>query len=275
LDQPLQSRVEEKLGSGQYDFIEFGCGDGRSMSFAMEHFDAKRGLGIDLSPHKIALARAAGCDVEHGDVTKLHGVPNAVRFVQMKHFLEHLDGRETARRCIESACVVAKEFVYIKGPWFDADSYLFRHQLKLYWSDWVGHGFHLSAHDLQRILSPISKVRRFAIFGVSPIRASNNPALLPLSAPPDCYDGYDESIHGPKLQLTFQSPVYREVGCLVQLAEGWDLSAWAERLRWKDCLYDSDPVAMARITPVVRKPWARKLKKLLRSPRRFVRDMQL
>lgn len=114
-------KLKEKLVSGQFDFLDFGCGNGGSLRFGKDVLNGKRGLGLDIDKNKVMSAIKAGYDVLHFDVTKLIQVPNCVRFVIMHHFLEHLSGYRDASKCIKAACVAAREFVYIRQPWFDSD----------------------------------------------------------------------------------------------------------------------------------------------------------
>ena len=106
-------------------------------------------MSLDINPKKVAAARAAGFDAKVADLTKLDPEDiGTVRFVIMSHFLEHLPDCKAAQACIESACGIAEKFVIIRQPYFDADGYLFSLGLKLYWSDWAGHPYHMSSLEL-------------------------------------------------------------------------------------------------------------------------------
>ena len=108
-----------------YDFVDFGCGQGGSIDAAERMFGGRRGIGLDIDSRKVDAVRMAGYEARVCDVTKISSKANSVRFVMMSHFLEHLPGRNDAVACIKSACNLAREFVFIQQPYFDADGYLF------------------------------------------------------------------------------------------------------------------------------------------------------
>ena len=81
-------------------------------------------MGVDIDPRRVANMRACGYDCIEGDVTDLVLRRNAVRFVTMSHVLEHLADLSMVERTVASAARVAREFLFIQGPWFDADRYL-------------------------------------------------------------------------------------------------------------------------------------------------------
>src|SRR5262245_22132955 len=74
--------ADVKSGDVVYDL---GCGDGRIVITAVKQFGAKRGLGIDLDPDRVAEsienAKKAGVadkvEFKHGDVLKLDSVTDA------------------------------------------------------------------------------------------------------------------------------------------------------------------------------------------------------
>ena len=59
-----------------------------------------------------------------GDLAKMEIPEDCVNFVITNHLLEHLPDLDTAKRVVEKAIHAAREFVFIKGPYFDADIYL-------------------------------------------------------------------------------------------------------------------------------------------------------
>jgi uncharacterized protein (TIGR03000 family) len=71
---------------GKDDVVyDLGCGDGRMVILAVEQFDAKKGIGIDIDPQRVkeSLARAANSsaaerlEFRQGDVLKIDDLPNA------------------------------------------------------------------------------------------------------------------------------------------------------------------------------------------------------
>ena len=58
---------------------------------------------------------------------------------------------------VEKACSISKDFVFIQQPYFDADSYLFKKGLKLFWSDWRGHPNRMTSLDFNLLLRDLKK----------------------------------------------------------------------------------------------------------------------
>ena len=58
-------------------------------------------------------------------------------------------------RAIENARDVARDFLHIQGPYFDADKFLEKLGFKLYWSDWTDHRMYLTAQDLVKCLNSL------------------------------------------------------------------------------------------------------------------------
>jgi hypothetical protein len=210
--------IQPAFALDDYDFVDFGCSSGGSIQFAQHKLGGARGLGLDISQAKVDAARQVGYDARVTDVTGLSAEQlGTVRFVTMLHFLEHLGSVDLAGDCIRSACRIADEFVFIRQPFFDADSYLAALGLKLYWSHWHGHPNRMKAAELQAILEDLlgrRKIRRFILFNRTPIVDSDDPCVHPQSSPVDQHE-WDPQKHGPKPFYKFQLPVYREVGALI------------------------------------------------------------
>ena len=211
------SSLGDALLSGDYDFLDFGSSEGGSLRLAKSKLGGVRGIGIDRSIEKVRIARAKGFNVIEADALDLHGYPDAVSFVVMNHFLEHLPGTKEAKQCIEAASVVARDFIFIKHPWFDLDGELFRRGLKLYWSDWRGHPNHLTTLELHECISGIQGVDRWAIYGRDRIFDSIHSAVHPVQSP-DEQHAWNTNTHPPKPAVEFDFPVYRETVCLIQMA---------------------------------------------------------
>jgi hypothetical protein len=210
------TELVQHLRNVRVDFLDFGCSRGQSISAAMETFGVNTGVGIDLDPGKLAEASNAGYDVAGVDIMELPDEP-LVRFVTMFHFLEHLSGYGDANAMVRKACRVSREFVYIRQPYFDSDGQLFQHGLKCYWSDWTGHRFSMTTLDLYRILTDLrvkGDFARFTIALVYPIRSSDHPDIIPLSAGVDQHK-YDASRHPEKPPIVdFDYPIFSEVRVL-------------------------------------------------------------
>ena len=216
--QPSSERTPDLA---DYDFLDFGASKGGCIEFAKERLGGRRGLGIDIDPRKLETMRALGYDCMEGDVANLDLPPNSVRFVTMSHFLEHLPDLATVRKAVENAARVATDFIFIQGPFFDADDELRRSGLKFYWADWRGHPCHLTIPQLTTILAELGLDDHLALARV-PVESSLDPAIHPLAARPNSHD-YDAELHPPKPFVKFDPPLYREVVCLVRLRRflGW------------------------------------------------------
>ena len=230
-----------ELNFNGYDFIDFGCSKGGSLEFGATAFGG-RGVGLDIDADKVDLARKLGFEAYQADVSKidpdLHG---KVRFAIMSHFLEHLPGVREANACINSAARMTNEFFLIQQPYFDADGYLFENGLKLYWSDWHGHTYHMSILQLWRILQNLlskGKISRFIIGRRHPIANSHSKEVHSLSSAVDQID-WDPSLHEERPLIEFSVPVYREL-CAIGLHNHTVLDPKLQRyLRRSNIVFDS------------------------------------
>jgi SAM-dependent methyltransferase len=183
-----------------FDFVDFGCSAGGSIDWAARRFGGRRGLGVDISPDKVAAARAAGHEAMLADAARLDQFAGKVRFSTMVHFLEHLPSIEAARKVTATALSISRDFLYVRQPWFDSDGALMRLGLKLYWSHWRGHPLpmtSLQAFILFDELRSARKCARFAIYGRGPIASSGHDAVVPLTAPGEEHQ-YEPGRDGPK-----------------------------------------------------------------------------
>ena len=233
------------LSTDEFDFIDFGCSKGGSLSFGKSRLGGKRGLGVDIAPAKVQQARAAGFDACLADVRKLSMHPGKVQFVTMIDFLEHVPSISDAARCVEAACTVASKFVFIRQPWFDSDGYLCSLGFKLYWSDWTGHPNAMTSLEFHRVMNRLPKVKRWRLYGRRPIRNSIDPAVHPLASPADQHE-WVSGQHPPKPEVTFTQPVFSQIGCIAILQDNPDLLAELERrAKWDRMLFDSKNPAQA------------------------------
>ena len=218
----------------EVDFLDFGASKGGSIEFAKKILGGRHGVGVDRDAAKVEQMRALGYACLEGDITSLELSPNSVRFVVMSHVLEHLPDLAAIRRTVESAARVARDFLYIQGPYFDADVALSTQGLKFYWSDWHGHTYRLTTWELISLLHELGWAS-YVLMGRLPVMDSSDPAIHPLSSPRDQHD-YDPEIHPPKPHLVFGRPVhrnrvYREFVCVVRLRAfaGWESVVSARR----------------------------------------------
>jgi SAM-dependent methyltransferase len=212
------------------DFLDFGCSDGASLEHARLTFGANLGLGIDIDPVKVSKAKAAGHHAIVADVADLPLPADAVAFVTMIHFVEHLPGFAAAVAAIASAMRVARQFVYIRHPWFDSDAFLLERGFKFYWSDWVGHPLHFDRLAFVRAMNLLQHPQRWVLFGRNRIRSVADPAIIPLLSPVDSFAADTKTV-AQREPLAIVPTAYREVGCLIEVGD---------RQRFDDALHALD-----------------------------------
>ncbi|MFQ5759765.1 MAG: hypothetical protein ACE5HM_02195, partial [Acidiferrobacterales bacterium] len=160
------------LDPEQYEFLDFGCSAGGSLERYRRFFKVHgKGLGLDVDPEKVRLANSKGQDAVLCDIRELK-LMGRTRFILMSHFLEHIQSMADVRKIVHLSCHAAREFVFIRQPYFDADPYLFRLGLKLFWSNWTGHPNNMTLLELHNLLTPLfqaNKVNRFCLYGLARI----------------------------------------------------------------------------------------------------------
>ena len=213
--------------SQDYDFLDFGAWKGGSIDFGKKHLGGQHGLGIDINPANVQKMRDAGYGCMEANALELDLPPKSVRFVSMIDFLEHLRDLDAVAKAISVAAGVASQFLYIGGPYFDADSCLEQRGLKFYWSDWPHvHPCHLTVAQLGETLAALG-LSDYLIFGRRPVLGSDDPSIHPLASPPHQHD-YDPNQHPEKPSIAFDPPLYRAIVCIVRLQPFDD---WATVLR--------------------------------------------
>lgn len=214
------------------DFLDFGASEGGSIEFARKHLGGRRGLGIDIRAQKVEVAREHGYQCVQADVTRVPFPDRSVRFVTMSHLLEHLPSLAAVEATLREGARVARDFLFIQGPYFDADAELDAQGLRFYWSFWTGHRCHLKSWELSDILLRIG-LEDHMVFVAEPIYDSSHLAIHPLPSPRDQH-AYDPAVHPPKPLVKFKRPVFREIVCYVQLQP---LPNWDEILTARqDCI---------------------------------------
>ena len=213
----------------RYDFLDFGASKGGCIDFAVAKLGGRRGLGVDVDAKKAEAMRERGYDCIVGDVANLDLPPKSVRFVTMSHFLEHLPDLAAVAKAVQSAARVATHFLFIQGPFFDADGYLREHGLKFYWSDWSGHPCHLTIDQLVATFEALGLTDYLALARL-PVESSLDAAIHPLASPRN-QQAYVVGEHPPKPTATFDRPLYREMVCVVRLRRffGWRRVVQARR----------------------------------------------
>lgn len=186
------------------DFIDFGSGIGGSLASAESRIGGV-GVGIEQRPNKVEQARANGRNVVLGDIFAL---PEdvTVRYVTIDNVLEHLPSMAHVERALGSAAGVAQEFIYIRHPSFEDESYLRQLGLKQYWADWTDHATHILLADFAKMCHRLGAAG-WLLHPVQVAQHSDDPTIIPLESAPDQHQ-YDAVLHGPKPRVTFDRPVY-------------------------------------------------------------------
>lgn len=205
-----------------FDFADFGCSNGSSIQFGIEILKGRRGFGIDLDPKKIVSAKAAGYEAIKGDFCNLDLPDGCVDFTILSHTLEHLPTLDCAKEAIKNAIRISRKFVFIRGPFFDADDYLKSLGLKFYWSDWTGHTLHLKAEQVMNILEDIN-APNYEIYGRVLLKSSRDATIHPLSSLKNQHQ-WELEKHGVKPILTLTQAIYREFVGIIWLSQDVSVS---------------------------------------------------
>ena len=199
------------------DLVDLGAGTGRRIRGEARQFGSKFPIGIDRNVRKVARAQEQGLPVYCADFTELDpdAFPN-VRVVAFDNVLEHLPSLDAVETAFGRACEIASDFVYVRHPSFEDEEYLASIGLKQYWTDWPG--THTAKVKLAEFRAMAGR-RGVDISerGVKRALASDDPTILPLTAPPSQrkrpsirgeYGLYEPELHGAKPMVTFDRPVY-------------------------------------------------------------------
>jgi hypothetical protein len=211
-----ETSIQRLIDEGGYDFIDYGCSHGNSIKYGMSRLGGKRGIGIDLDPKKIADTEKAGYTAVLADATQIGCRTGSVRFGLMLHFLEHLPSRRVADQTLRAATMYAREFVYVRQPWFEGSAALLPLGYRLYWADWTGHPNHYSAVDFVNVLSRSRRVKRFLVFGRTPVLTTRDNCLVSLSAPPNSQAASAEDV-ATREEVALPERLFRELVCMIQL----------------------------------------------------------
>ncbi len=213
-----------RLAAGEFAFLDGGCGAGGSLAYCERLFRKGRGLGIDASARKIALAVAAGQIVCQADLATVQLPARSVMFVSLLDFLEHLPDVERTREILANLAGVARDFVFIRHPNFDDIEYLAGLGLKLDWTDWHGHTNMLKIAELDRLIRELGFPAP-TVIPQKPILDASHPSVVPLSAPHDTVR-YDPSKHDPKPAIRFDRPIYSQFDLFVRVGRDLGDAAW-------------------------------------------------
>lgn len=237
----MTEKLLEIMSKNEFDFIDFGCSNGGSIEFAKKHFNAKRGLGLDINPEKVNRTLDLGYDAVEADVTQLSNINCIVDFVIMSHFLEHLPSYDITKSTITSAINISKSFVFIQQPFFDADGYLMSHGHKQYWSDWSGHPNRMTSLELHNILSPLlkgGKIKGFRIYAHKLVKDSFDHSILSINEKINQHK-HDPKIHSTKEFIKYIIPIFWETKVVIATNENFDFSELERKFQWTKLLFST------------------------------------
>jgi len=200
-----------------YDFFDFGTGKGYCYEFARKKMKLKKGLGFDLNPHKVKNLNKIGIPCLLQDVTALDLPRKCVRVVTMGHFLEHLKSTDMVYSVLSKALQTADEYIYIEGPCFDFDKFLESHNLRFYWSNWVGHPTHVTSTLLISMLNDLG-ISQYSLVRYGPVNSSQAACIHPWESPKDQFN-YDSNVHSSKVDVKFSYPLYTGMYLFVWLKD--------------------------------------------------------
>lgn len=212
------------INNKEFDFIDFGASKGGCIEFSKRSLKGISGLGIDINPNKVLQMKTLGYECMEGDITCLEEIPDkSVRFVTISHVLEHLPSIGHIEETLKEAIRISTDFIFIQGPFFDADDYLADNGLKFYWSDWHGHTCHLRVKELNEIIENDTTIKQYKTMVRVPVTSSRDPCIHPAQSPIDQHD-YNKEKHPIKDIFEFNFPVYKEFVCYIELRElgYWD-----------------------------------------------------
>lgn len=103
-------------------FIDFGCGSGRSSEYAAS-IVAGQGFGIDISDDAVDACRAKGLVAERGDLLEFEQRSVAVATFAI-NVVQELPGRAAFEHGLANMIRAARNFAMVQHSYFDADPQL-------------------------------------------------------------------------------------------------------------------------------------------------------
>lgn len=104
------------------DFLDFGCGSGKSLAFA-QNLIGGEGLGIDVSEQAVAECWEAGFPAQLGDLLSYTG-RNVAAAVTAVDLLPEIGDRADFDQAVSRLILAARNYVLIQQNFFDADGAL-------------------------------------------------------------------------------------------------------------------------------------------------------
>ena len=221
--------ILEEVNIDDFDFLDFGASKGGMIEEAKVRLGGRRGLGVDIDSRKVHKMRTLGYDCLQADFTDLKLPEKSVRFVTMSHTLEHLPDLVSVETAIANASRIARDFLFIQGPFFDADDYLTTLGVRMFYSNWRGHSCHFRVSDLEDILHKLGLVE-YVIYARRPVVDSSDPSIQSLDCAPDQFQ-FVEGVHPPKPFVVFARPIFQEFAAYVKLRDVPDWEHVCRRMK--------------------------------------------
>lgn len=232
----LQSLISEH----RIQFFEFGCSKGDGLAWTQQR-TGRAGLGFDVDPKKLKIAGEKGLLCCNLDILALPD-KKLVSFTTLFHILEHLESVKLAREFIYKACAVSRNYVYIRQPYFDADSWLFYMGFKTFYSHWTGHRNRMILPDFYYMLEEFRAkelIREYKLAVKMPIRDSSSQMIHDLASPKDSLH-YDSRSHPSKTAgVHFPYPVFYETLAVLEMGGREPDLLWKEWSPDATIVYDS------------------------------------
>ena len=199
-------------------FYDFGAGKGNSMGRAVQWWGG-RGVGFEDSGPRRAIAVERGYNVQPGRMPDCMAAlpPDGARYSVINHVLEHIPEMRIARKIIQEALRVSREFVYLAGPWMESDLELMLAGCKWFCNDWPkDHPTRVTALDIYSAARDSKQAKHIAVYGRDRIGDTGHDHVYPLESAPLptpylCDDKMLASKGDPKpLHLC-----YSEICCLI------------------------------------------------------------
>jgi hypothetical protein len=209
----------QKAQAGHYDFLDLGTLEAGGFAVGYQ-LGGTHGLGMDIDAEAVRKNIAAGRDVMCADITTVGAMKLRAKLAVCHHVLEHLASIHEVGHVIRALSLCCSEFLFIAGPCFDYEDYLYSCGLKALQSAMPDHTCRFRSFDLIRLLHELG-LRHFAI-GVSlPIPDSDNQFLVRADAPNEVWRW--EALRAlPRPRVTFEPVLYRDIVCVVALSKEVD-----------------------------------------------------
>jgi len=114
-----KNKRTESVTPVSLEFVDFGCGNGRSLEFASSVV-AGPGFGLDISDDAVAACRAKGFAAERGNLLDFEQ-RNVAAAAFAINVVQELPGRTAFERGLTNMIQAARNFVLVQHTYFDAD----------------------------------------------------------------------------------------------------------------------------------------------------------